>query len=122
LIASGYHVNYTPQSSGIFVDSSILIPFKKVRNLWFLLLVDTVSPMTFVMKLNRPDLKTIIQWHLTFAHASDRVSYETAKILCDLPALPLTEHPQCPICIQSKMRARNHPPLSTSDHFDCSTG
>jgi hypothetical protein len=92
LIASGYHVNFTPQSSGILVDSSILIPFKRVRNLWFLQLVDTVSPTTIATKLNRPDPKTIIQWHLTFAHASDRVSYETAKISRCTRSTSVTTH------------------------------
>jgi hypothetical protein len=38
-----------------------------------------------------------MQWHLTLAHASDSVSYETAKFLLGLPALPPTDHTQCPI-------------------------
>ena len=115
LISMGYKVQYTQQFSGILVDDDVMIPFTRIRNMWFLQIVDgIVSPLSVAMKLNRLDLKTIIQWHLALAHASHRVTYETAKISKGLPALPLSDHVQCPICIQSKMRARNCPPASTT--------
>ena len=42
------------------------------------------------------------------AHASDRVMHETAKISKVLPALPLSDHVRCPICIQSKCQLELH--------------
>jgi hypothetical protein len=114
LIAKGYHVKYTPQFSGIVVDADIFIPFIRIRNMWFLQIVDHVSPTAIALKLNRPDVKTVIQWHLTCAHSPARIMQETSKISIGMPSLPISDHPPCPICIQAKMRARNCPPPSTT--------
>ena len=48
--------------------------------MWFLRIVDGhVSPPPVAMKLNLLDIKTIIQWHLTFLTLLIEVMYEAAN-------------------------------------------
>ena len=54
----GFHVVFAPTYAGIFHDSMTMIPFQKIRNMWFLPIVDSPPPFTHVMKLQRPDLST----------------------------------------------------------------
>ena len=111
----GCHVVFAPTYAGIFRESMPMIPFQKVRNMWFLPIVDNPPPFQYALKLQRPDVQTQVLWHLTLGHASPRVLYETSQISKHIPKLPmLSDHHFCPICAQSKMRARNTPPPSES--------
>ena len=107
----GFHVVFAPTYAGIFQDSLTMIPFQKVRNMWFLPIIDSPPPFTYALKVLRPDLSVQVLWHLTLGHASHRVVYETSQISKNIPKLPIpSDNHFCPICAQSKMRARNTPP------------
>ena len=109
----GFHVVFAPTYAGIFQDSMTMIPFHRIRNMWFLPIIDSPPPFTYALKIQRPDLSTQVLWHLTLGHASHRVVYETSQISKHIPKLPLpSDNHFCPICAQSKMRLRNKPPSS----------
>ena len=52
----GYHITFAPTYAGIFRDNTTMIPFTKIRNMWFLPIVDSPSPLVHVMKMKRPDV------------------------------------------------------------------
>ena len=109
----GFHVVFAPTYAGIFCDATTMIPFYKIRNMWFLPINDSPPPFTYAMKVQRPDISLQVLWHLTLGHASPRVIYETSQISKHIPKLPMPSDTHfCPICAQSKMRARNTPPPS----------
>ncbi len=56
--------------AGILRDSMTMIPFQKVRNMWFLPIVDSPQPFTYALKLQRPDLEIQVLWHLSLGHGS----------------------------------------------------
>ena len=97
----GFHVVFAPTYAGIFCDATTMIPFYKIRNMWFLPINESPPPFTYAMKVQRPDVSLQVLWHLTLGHASPRVIYETSQISKHIPKLPMPSDTHfCPICAQ----------------------